>query len=592
MTNQSQQPLTLVLSNGREVSVPVGKSVLKFTENGQPRSCAIVRGPKGVAVYNAEGDIHINGAPSSAHWLQPGDELRFGDSLTASVKQLGDASEALDSLLNENTQPVAPAIPAPAQPAPAPQAPTQTPVAQTPVASEQGSLASAAKGFSIAPQAATPKPLESYLPTPVEAAAPVADVQDTFTPATEAITSAFQPQATSPTVAPEAPEVAIPDASPAMDLVTPAVTAAALAASGMSATGALQGEPNEISSSPVSTTEDPTAQPEISGFAADLLARIQADNSENETVGATTSETTHSPLAADGPSLSSSAPEAASAASSSISSLIPELPETSAPAPLDPTEPTVEAEAPSQVETTTAESSERQMQSSSVSALLERMKSEGKWDEPETEEESNHTSASEPQAAAPEEAPAAAPEEAPVAAEADDDVQNYMSQLLSRMRDPNAEPQEVTATATAAASPKAKQNQVTQEDAEEKKPVELLKPEEFVPKNRAKRLDSLQEMRALANTQTRTAIDRSQAKRKDAVNDTFTLMIAITSCIAAAAVFYANIFGDMSFIIGITVMIAGAFFCGKTYFSEHLESRKSEKKQTALMKEAAQEASQ
>ena len=577
MTNQSQQPLTLVLSNGREVSVPVGKSVLKFTENGQPRSCAIVRGPKGVAVYNAEGDIHINGAPSSAHWLQPGDELRFGDSLTASVKQLGDASEALDSLLNENTQPVAPAIPAPAQPAPAPQAPTQTPVA-----SEQGSLASAAKGFSIAPQAATPKPLESYLPTPVEAAAPVADVQDTFTPATEAITSAFQPQATSPTVAPEAPEVAIPDASPAMDLVTPAVTAAALAASGMSATGALQGEPNEISSSPVSTTEDPTAQPEISGFAADLLARIQADNSENETVGATTSETTHSPLAADGPSLSSSAPEAASAASSSISSLIPELPETSAPAPLDPTEPTVEAEAPSQVETTTAESSERQMQSSSVSALLERMKSEGKWDEPETEEESNHTSASEPQAAAPEEAPAAA--------EADDDVQNYMSQLLSRMRDPNAEPQEVTATA--AASPKAKQNQVTQEDAEEKKPVELLKPEEFVPKNRAKRLDSLQEMRALANTQTRTAIDRSQAKRKDAVNDTFTLMIAITSCIAAAAVFYANIFGDMSFIIGITVMIAGAFFCGKTYFSEHLESRKSEKKQTALMKEAAQEASQ
>ena len=160
------------------------------------------------------------------------------------------------------------------------------------------------------------------------------------------------------------------------------------------------------------------------------------------------------------------------------------------------------------------------------------------------------------------------------------------------MRDPNAEPQEVTATATAAASPKAKQNQVTQEDAEEKKPVELLKPEEFVPKNRAKRLDSLQEMRALANTQTRTAIDRSQAKRKDAVNDTFTLMIAITSCIGAAAVFYANIFGDMSFIIGITVMIAGAFFCGKTYFSEHLESRKSEKKQTALVKEAAQEASQ
>ena len=77
MTNQSQ-PLTLKLSNGKEVSIADAKSVLRHTENGQQRSCAIVRGPAGTAIYNAEGDVQINGAPSSVHWLQPGDTLEFG----------------------------------------------------------------------------------------------------------------------------------------------------------------------------------------------------------------------------------------------------------------------------------------------------------------------------------------------------------------------------------------------------------------------------------------------------------------------------------------------------------------------------------
>ena len=96
-------------------------------------------------------------------------------------------------------------------------------------------------------------------------------------------------------------------------------------------------------------------------------------------------------------------------------------------------------------------------------------------------------------------------------------------------------------------------------------------------------------MRALANTQTRTAIDRSQAKRKEAANDTFTLAIAIASCIAAAVVFFFNIFGDMSFAVGMVAMIAGAFFCCKTYFSELVDSKKATKKQPAVAQEAVQE---
>ena len=578
MTNQSQQPLTLKLSNGQEVSVPTGKSVLQFTENGQSRSCAIVRGPNGVAIYNAEGDIQINGAPSSAHWLQPGDELRFGDSMTASVHQLGAASAALDSLLNENTQPEAPTT-----------APVQEAI-QTPVTNEQNSFTPATAAMDLAvPQAVTPT-------TPVD------NTQD-ITPATAATTIATESVA---------PEVSSPDAPSAMDLAIPAATgAAALAASAMSIAGDFEGEPttpdspsvpatesgvnsitSALESAAASTpsvaneapvTEATSTQPEISGFAADLLARIQADNNENETVGTTASETTHSPLAADGPSFSSPAPDAASDGSSSIGNLLPELAQTSAPAPVAETEPTAEAEVPHHVETTTADSTERQTQSSSVSDLLERMKAEGKWDD--GVEATNEADTTSPEQTSPEQ-PATEQAAAPAFAEADDDVQNYMSQLLSRMRDPNAAPQETAATAV---TPTPEHQQPVQETVEQPKAVGLLKPEEFVPKNKAKRLDSLQEMRALANTQARTAIDRSQAKRVEAVNDVFTLAIAIASCITAACVFFFNVFGDMSFVVGMITMIAGAFFCCKTYFSDLVETKKDEKKQIAAQ-EAAQEA--
>ena len=122
MTNQSQS-LTLKLSNGQEVSLAEAKSVLRLTEDGQQRSCAIVQGPNGAAIYNAEGEVKINGATSSAHWLKTGDTLQFGDSLSASVEQLGVASQAIDSLLNESlpeevqaeTHPEAPTDVAPTQ---------------------------------------------------------------------------------------------------------------------------------------------------------------------------------------------------------------------------------------------------------------------------------------------------------------------------------------------------------------------------------------------------------------------------------------------------------------------------------------------
>ena len=178
------------------------------------------------------------------------------------------------------------------------------------------------------------------------------------------------------------------------------------------------------------------------------------------------------------------------------------------------------------VETSTAESSERQAQSSSVSALLERMKDEGQWGGLSDEEV--------------EEATAAASEtsEPPVLDQADEDVQSYMSQLLNRMRDPNEE--QPRPAAASVATPQPAKPKV--EAVEAPKPVGLLKPEEYVPKNKACRLESLQDMRALANTQTRTAIDRSQARRREATMGSFNLAIAVVSCIAAAVVFY---FGNL-----------------------------------------------
>ena len=167
MTIQSQ-PLTLKLSNGQEVSIVEAKSVLRHTENNQQRSCAIVRGPEGAAIYNSEGDVQINGAPSSAHWLQPGDTLEFGDSLSASIEQLGVLDQSIESLVHEHQ----PTSVAPESPAPAP----------TAAANDQDTFQPATAAASFIPepqQVTTPTPVavdasEDSLVTAAEIAIPVA----------------------------------------------------------------------------------------------------------------------------------------------------------------------------------------------------------------------------------------------------------------------------------------------------------------------------------------------------------------------------------------------------------------------------------
>ena len=561
MINQSQ-PLTLKLSNGQEVSIEEAKSVLRHTDNGQQLSCVIVRGSKGAAIYNAEGDVQINGAPSSAHWLQAGDRLEFGD-ISASVEQLGVLDQSIESLLND------------AQPAA--EAPVQAISARATAPTIAFDPDTGPNFFKPATSAA------SFTPEPVPELVPEPEPEQFATP-----NIPLEPE-TSPDLLETAAEFAIPAAA-----TSALASAGILLDAGSTEPDDAPVTPNESIGftlpAPAPTAPEPESVPPTTGFAAELLARIQADdneqNNENETVGSPISETTHSPLAADGPSFSS--PESDSV---SISSLIPELPPTSVPAEVDQQEDQLESSqtaAPAPVETSTAESSERQAQSSSVSALLERMKSEGQWGGLSEEATEEATTPAAPEV-----------QETPVLDEADEDVQSYMSQLLSRMRDPNEEsPARPVAASVETPKPAEPEPEVVEAPA----PVGLLKPEEYIPKNKACRLDSLQDMRALANTQTRTAINRSQAKRREENIGTLNIVIAVVSFVVASIVFVLNAFGFLSFPVAlisaaVIATICGAFFCCKNFFSELLESKKNGKPATphqaaqeAAPQEAAQEA--
>ena len=366
----------------------------------------------------------------------------------------------------------------------------------------------------------------------------------------------------------------------AADVAVPVAATSALAAAGILKDAVSAESDNAVVASdepvgftlPVPATPaaaEPEANLPSTGFAAELMARIQAEDNnqqqnDNETVGSPNSETTHSPLAADGHSFSS--PESDP---TSISSLIPELPSTSALAPTQDDQhadqpESLETSAAGPVETTTTESAERQTQSSSVSALLERMKDEGQWGGLSEEEAEEATTP------APSET-----QEAPVLNEADEDVQSYMSQLLSRMRDPSDDSPR-PAAASVATQQKA---EPTPEVVEAPKPVGVLKPEEYIPKNKACRLDSLQDMRALANTQTRTAIDRSQAKRLEESIGIYNLMIGVGGCVAAAIVFMLGFVGYISTVLAGVAVVMIAVLCAACYFGKTLLSKLVENQQ-------------
>ena len=186
----------------------------------------------------------------------------------------------------------------------------------------------------------------------------------------------------------------------------------------------------------------------------------------------------------------------------------------------------------------------------SVSDLLARMQADGQWDG--IPDDDNVT---------PE--PVAAPKpvqvQEPVAPAAssggDADVDDYMSQLLSRMRG-GEEPTAAPVAEKKASSPVAP----TAETAAELPPAELLKPEEYVPKQKAKKIESLSAMRELANSTARTAVQSSEAsERKELAY--VQLAIGVASVIMSGYYFgvVSQTLGDTGFMIGVLCIVISSF---------------------------------
>lgn len=203
-------------------------------------------------------------------------------------------------------------------------------------------------------------------------------------------------------------------------------------------------------------------------------------------------------------------------------------------------------------------SNDDQPKSESVAELLERMKSEGQWGGVPSEADD-----SEPAELAEVVEVVAEPEVVAAPVEDDDDVDSYMSRLLSRMRG-ETEPAPVVKSP---AKPEPKKVELEERPvAEVEPPLNNLTSEEFVPKQKAKRLESLGAMRALANSTARKNVKRSEDSRRKALGHA---QIAIGVASFFMALYYilagSERIGDSEFGIGVVCLIIAGFLAYRFY---------------------------
>lgn len=215
--------------------------------------------------------------------------------------------------------------------------------------------------------------------------------------------------------------------------------------------------------------------------------------------------------------------------------------------------------------------------SESVADVLARMKSAGSFADFESEENDSAI-----QAVAPNDAPEPTPsaptaaqsrEQSPVAGDEDESVENYMSQLLNRMRS-GKEPDsanEATAKEKVAAKVKPATPAVKKIQPQPVKAADTMTPEEFKPKQKAVRMQSLDSLREIANTSAREAFRDSVARERKLTTQT-KLYIAMIS-LAFAVLFFllsymmqdkVNFWGV---VCGIGFLIFG-ILTARTYLSE------------------------
>ena len=236
-------------------------------------------------------------------------------------------------------------------------------------------------------------------------------------------------------------------------------------------------------------------------------------------------------------------------------------------------EETVEEEVVVEADSTDEEAS----QSGGVADLLARMKAEGKWDGvPEGDEE--------PESFEPVSQPVVADPVEPVAEEKDD-VQDYMSQLLTRMRG-DSPPSEIAPTASKSTkTPKpSAENSEESEEPDFVPPANPLKPEEFKPMRKAQKF-SLSAMRELANSTAKSNVRKSEDKNRKELGY---LQMGIAVCSFFMAIFYFLIqsvaFMDTGFIVGLVCVGISGYLGYRFYtamkYNELIEST-SKSKETA-----------
>jgi len=193
----------------------------------------------------------------------------------------------------------------------------------------------------------------------------------------------------------------------------------------------------------------------------------------------------------------------------------------------------------------------------SVADILARMKEDGKWDgvpdENSTVEPVNFI---EPAAEPEPEVEASSPEPSSDSAGEGDDVEDYMSQLLSRMRG-----EEPVVKAKTEEKKTEKEPTKAAEKAEKPKieaPADPLKAEDFKPKHKAKKLESLAAMRELSTSNTQANIQVSEVKKGMEKSASFMIAMGITGFAFAVYSFVCT-----SFLIGacsLAIPAACAFF--------------------------------
>ncbi len=589
---------------------------------------AIFRGQSGAAVYSFGNDVLINGSPATIHWLTTGDRIDFDETISAIVEELGSLTETdarieqqiraaeQEARLQNAIQSFSPVadVETPIQeeiettPAPVFEAPLAAP-------SDAGSadlnwnqsidLGHAAinqpeTGHSIqeSPQAAAdPVPASDTSEASVveqNADAPIqpfaADPIPANQPENDENSASLLPQS----LQPDTPDYATESVGKQFDSLTHSQLADGSSHLNQAAEGtdppqlngldqlhsiseqikaelAAESPQQELDQpvlpQPTPETATPEAIPSAESGVDESIAQIMARvaNSEPEL------EATVDRPTGDQPSnYEAFIQQTVAESQADLESLAAheQTPAVDSPAEVEPEPENVAVPQPAE----------------SVSELLERMKSEGQWSGIPEGDDANVEPVTEPVAAPPE--PEFAAESVPDNEETS--VEDYMAQLLNRMRGDGSVPKPAQAAKPKpAVKPEAPAKPQVDPDAFVP-PENPLKPEEFVPQKRAEPLKSFGAMRELANSTTRTAIKHSELSRRKALG---TAQIAIGIASFAMALYYlllgSNGIGDFQFFVGVACLLIAGFLAWRFYTTMvHNEKVDAEERRLTAAKQA------